>query len=285
MCRAELDMSQIFQYASSEDLISGGLSSADDELRRKYPSAYPDLEDDNNSPVLLFSATSSDPSTLTCSVDGDILHLTGSAKGLAEVTLRAKPADGGAYTDCGPIRFEASVRPVFSSPWMIAAIPAVLVSVPLIVFLILHFGPGGGCLSGSLQWYVRTEGEKIYGVPSRACADLEAYGRKVSLADLIEDELLEDARLDKVILTPTRNGVKICSHTGTILLSAPGTGTCRSLLLESDTDLRILCRTEHGNVSVMAQYLLQDGFEEYEYADASEERTRMLIPDDRTMAG
>lgn len=275
MCRAKLDMSQIFQYAPSED----------DMLRQKYPSAYPDFEEEDDSPVLLFSATSSDPSTLSCSVDGDILHLTGSAKGLAEVTLQAKPAEGGDYTDCGPIRFEASVRPVFSSPWMIAAILAVVASVPLIVFLILRFGPGGGCLAGSLQWYIRTEGEKIYGVPSRACADLEAYGRKVSLADLIEDELLEDARLDKVILTPARNGVKICSHTGTILLSAPGTGTCRSLLLESDTDLRILCRTEHGNVSVMAQYLLQDGFEGYEYADASEERTRMLIPDDRTMAG
>ena len=75
------------------------------------------------------------------------------------------------------------------------------------------------------------------------------------------------------------------SHTGDILLSAPGTGPCSTLILDEDTDLKILCRTDHGNVSVVAQYLLRDDSDVYEYADASQERTRMLIPDDRTMAG
>ena len=132
---------------------------------------------------------------------------------------------------------------------------------------------------------LKAEGEKIYGVPSRTRADLEAYGRKITLADLIDDELLEDTRLDKVTITSTRSGVSLRSHTGNILLSAPGTGPCSSLILDEDTDLKILCRTERGNVSVVAQYLLQDDSDVYEYADASEERTRMLIPDDRTMAG
>ena len=283
MCRAKLDLSKIFQYSPSGKPFLW--SDVSDVSLSDYPSAYPDFGDDNGSSALLFSASSSDSSTLTCNIEENILHLAGAGKGSAEVTLRAKPADGGTYTDCGPIRFKVEVRPVFSSPWMIAAVCSIPAAVPLILFLVLHFGLSGSCLTGSLQWYVKSEGEKIYGVPSRTRADLDAYGRRITLADLIDDELLEDIRLDKVTITSTRSGVRMRSHTGNVLLSAPGTGPCSTLILDKDTDLKILCRTERGNVSVVAQYLLQDESDVYEYEDASEERTRMLIPDDRTMAG
>ena len=280
MCKAKLNLSEIFQYSPSGDLSDGNSVSLSD-----YPYAYPDFGDDYYNSDLLFSASSSDSSTLSCTVDGNTLYLAGAGKGSAEVTLRAKPADGGSYTDCGPIRFKVAVRPVFSSLWMVAAVFSIPAAILLILFLVLHFGLSTSCLTGSLQWYVKAEGEKIYGVPSRTRADLEAFGRKITLADLIDDELLEDIRLDKVTITSTRSGVRMRSHTGNVLLSAPGTGPCSSLILDEDTDLKILCRTERGNVSVVAQYLLQDDSDEYEYADASEERTRMLIPDDRTMAG
>ena len=280
MSKAKLNLSEIFQYSPSGDLTDGNSVSLSD-----YPSAYPDFDDDYDNSALLFSASSSAPSTLTCTVDGNTLYLAGAGKGSAEVSLRAKPADDGRYSDCGPIRFKVEVRPVFTSPWMVAAVCSIPAAVLIILFLLLHFGLSASCLTGSLQWYVKAEGEKIYGVPSRTRADLEAYGRKITLADLIDDELLEDTRLDKVTITSTRSGVRMRSHTGNVLLSAPGTGPCSSLILNEDTDLKILCRTERGNVSVVAQYLLQDDSDVYEYADASEERTRMLIPDDRTMAG
>lgn len=262
MCSASLDLSGLFEYTSPTPLPEGAGSTS-----------------------LQYSASSSSPATLACSIDGDTLHLAGMRKGSATVTLRARAPWGGSFTDCEPVRFEVSVRPLLSSAWVLPAGCAVVSGLLAALLLCLHRLRHGSVLSGSLEWFVRAEGEKIYGVPSRTRADLEVYGRKVSLLDLIDDELLEDVRLDKVKITPARSGIRISSHTAGILLTVPGMSPCRSLELADSAGLTVLCQTQQGRVSVLMQYFLPEDLDENEYADGSEERTRILIPDDRRMAG
>ena len=262
MCSASLDLSDLFEYTSSDPLPEGADSTS-----------------------LQYSASSSSPATLACSIDKDTLHLAGMRKGSATVTLRARAPWGGSFTDCEPVRFEVTVRPLLPSGWVIPAACAIASVLLAALLLAVHLLHSSSILSGSLEWFVRAEGEKIYGVPSRTRADLEVYGRKVSLLDLIDDELLEDVRLDKVKITPARSGIRISSHTARILLTAPGMSPCRSLELADSAGLTVLCQTQQGRVSVLMQYFLPEDMDENEYADGSEERTRILIPDDRRMAG
>jgi hypothetical protein len=139
-------------------------------------------------------------------------------------------------------------------------------------------GTGGGRaqLSGTIQWYVKGEGERIYGLPSRQIIDLAEYDRKIRLSDFVEDELLEGAELNRVFISPGEYGIRIESRTKTCVLSAEDTGIVKRLLLEESSRFRVLCETSSGKAAVMALYCTQEDRGEDE-DEEEEDRTRLLV--------
>ena len=260
MCRASLDLSGLFGYEASD--------------------SFPE----NAFQPMQFSVRASDPSCLLCMVEGDTLKLQGKTRGASYVTICAESRDSAEEVHSDPVRFEVSVHPVFAAVWI--PVLAVLVSAAGIAGLVCFVRTlTGQYLTGSLQWYIRSDGQKIFGVPTQTRARLDVYGKKVILSELIEDELLEDVDLSRVKITGKRSGIRICSRSRNILLS-DSEGTClRSADLYETSDIRILCRTQNGSVSILARYLEPGKDAGYKDADASDERTRMLINDDRRMAG
>ena len=156
-------------------------------------------------------------------------------------------------------------------------------------------GAGGGRnqLSGTIQWYVKGEGERIYGLPSRQIIDLAGYDRKIRLSDFVGDELLDGADLSRVFISAAEYGIRIesrtktCalaaaeygirieSRTKTCALAAEDTGVVKSLLLEESSRFRVLCETSSGRAAVMALYCTSEDREQDE--EEEEERTRLLI--------
>ena len=140
-------------------------------------------------------------------------------------------------------------------------------------------GAGGGRnqLSGTIQWYVKGEGERIYGLPSRQIIDLAGYDRKIRLSDFVEDELLDGADLSRVFISAGEYGIRIESRTKTCALAAEDTGVVKSLLLEESSRFRVLCETSSGRAAVMALYCTREDREQDEDEEEEEERTRLLI--------
>ena len=264
MCSASLNLSELFRYSPDAD------SSA--EMR--------------------FTAFSSDSSVLQCTVEGEKLLIKGTGAGSSAVTVYAESSDefskNQLYAKSEPIRFDVTISPVFSSlkiPLLIGA--GILAVTCILLLLLLLLSHRGRNLAGSLQWYVKAEDEKIYGVPSQTLAHLENYGKKVYLSELIDDDLLDEVNLRKVVLTGLRNddGIFIRCHTRDILLSDQSNTLSRSLYVTGETRFRILCQTGRGKISVIAQYLPYEEIGISEQADTSEERTRLLIPDEYRRAG
>ena len=260
MCRASLDLSGLFRYEDGESFSGDGSES------------------------IQFSVHSSDPSCLQCMVEGNTLKLRGNGRGTCAVTICAESTDSPDTVHSDPVRFEVSVRPVFTAAWIPILTAAVLATGTAALIFLLRLLTGQ-YLTGSLQWYIRSDSQKIFGVPSQTRAELDVYGKKAVLSELIDDELLEDVDLSRVKITGRRSGIRICSRTRNILLSDSEGTYLRYADLEETSDIRILCRTQNGSISIMARYLEPGEDTGYKDADASDERTRMLINDDHRMAG
>lgn len=276
-CKASLDLSGLFRLEGAG--FSPSASSYNYDAADDYHAENASLSG------LRFTAYASDPSKLQCLVDGTELLIEGMSSGSSSVTVYAETTDELSYARSDSVRFEVSVRPVFPSVWIPALIAGAVAAAVLLLVLLLHLLRGRAYLCGTLQWHIKAEHEPVYGVPTPAAVHLEEYGRKVLLSEFVSDGLLEVKDLAKVILTGYRDGVRIRSRSAHILLTDPSNRPSRALLLTDSTQLRILFRTQQGTVTLSAHYISPYDSAETEYADASEERTRMLVPDDYRMAG
>ncbi len=194
LCRGRLHLSDLFDTDSENGAASDGSSGGSWNTSESAPS-------------LRYTAYSSDPGLLSCELDGDLLTVSGIQNGECEVVISAElimdQTDNGpddlhasepsGQTASAQIRFPVRVQALIPSPLLLLIIPAALSAVLILLLIIRHLA-GSRYLSGTLQWYVRADGEKIYGMPSRAMAELSDYGKKVSLDHLVQDELLEDSR-------------------------------------------------------------------------------------------
>ena len=236
-----------------------------------------------------YTAYTADEGIAECSLRGSELQISGLSNGLTKICMRASLENGFSLESSFMIRINALIP----SAWYLCAVPLLLLpAVTGLVFFrkfrndpgsIKHDrrwsgrGAGGGRnqLSGTIQWYVKGEGERIYGLPSRQIIDLAEYDRKIRLSDFVEDELLDGADLSRVFISAAEYGIRIESRTKTCALAAEDTGVVKSLLLEESSRFRVLCETSSGRAAVMALYCTREDREQDE--EEEEERTRLLI--------
>ncbi len=211
-----------------------------------------------------------------CRLDGAVLSLTGRSNGMTKVIVRAETEDG--YTL--ETEFYIQIKALFSSLWYLAVIPAAAAGVILLIILVRRASDtdySKAELFGSLCWYVKGEGEKIYGVPSNQTTDLSEYGSRVSLADFAEDELLEGAELKKVVFTAGKDYVRVRCRGRSCRLYSEESGICDRLELEDGCSFRILCEGDEGKAAVICLYS-SDAENEMDTEEEDEgERTRLLI--------
>ncbi len=237
-----------------------------------------------------YTAYAVDEGIAECSLKGPVMQISGLSNGLTKICMRACLENGFSLESSFMIR----INGLIPSVWYLCAIPLMLIPAGSVILLLQKFrnapgrlrtdsrwkgrGTGGGRaqLSGTIQWYVKGEGERIYGLPSRQIIDLAEYDRKIRLSDFVEDELLEGAELNRVFISPGEYGIRIESRTKTCVLSAEDTGIVKRLLLEESSRFRVLCETSSGKAAVMALYCTQEDRGEDE-DEEEEDRTRLLV--------
>ena len=280
LCSARLTLSDLFR-------LEGGMSGFTDSIRY---TAYPD-----------------DNSMLTCSIENDSLLLSGLENGSCTVHVIAEPAGDGTsgihgedmFSDYGGIlydgrneegtpvwsgseqaqlSFSVTVDALIPSIWYLALIPAFAALAGILIFFFLHRPDSHANLSGTLQWYVRGENEKIFGMPPRTMADLSDYGNKVRLSELVQDDLLSGAPLHKVTINGTQQGILISSKSPDIAIAATGVEAQRRVELFRSGQFKVLCETGNGHAAVIAFYTADGAYKaEPSYEDDSAERTRLLV--------
>ena len=251
LCSARLRLSDLFR-------LEGRTSGLQDAIRY---TAYPD-----------------DNSLLKCTVEDDTLVITGLRNGAARVQVIAEPADTGSEMNQADLSFTVEVHALIPSLWYLAIIPAA----GLIIFLLIRVLSGrrgsASQLSGSLQWFVRGENEKIFGMPGQTMADLSDYGSRVRLSELVSDELLAGVPLEKVIITPWEEGIAITSKNASCLIAASGCAPSRRLELTGSGRFKVFCETGRGKAAIIAMYASDSEYKaEPSFEDDSGERTRLLV--------
>ncbi len=263
MCTGEIDLSELF----SLDLA--GVSSSDSIFYTAYS--------DNNDLV-------------SCSIKDGLLTLSGQKNGKCTIYIYAEPASP-VPSDPASVSPEDQAQLTFTVE-VDALLPSVLYLILpagiLAAFLMLgglvffHFRANRYALGGELSWYVKGEHEKVFGMPTQSSVDLSEYGRNARLDELVQDELTNGGRLDKVILSGHADGICIKSRSSSCLIAAPGRQPSNKLVLSDSGRFRILFETENGKAAVIASYTAPyygDEFEDYNepYEGQNEDQTRMLI--------
>ena len=275
LCTAKLNLSELFRLEGS-------------------PSGFTDS--------ILYTAYSDDNTLLNCSVEGDQLVLGGLKNGTTHVQVIAQPSldnpwsnsndpaargyDVLSYGENEPVEdmsqasisFAVEIDAMIPDWRYLLAIPALLLAGFLLAFFLKNKEPSSIPLHGSLQWYVRGENEKIFGMPSQTLADLSDYGNKVRLSELVEDDLLQGAALDKVVISGAESGIVIASKSRSCLIAAAGEEPMNRLEMTRSGRFKVFCETGNGKACVIAFYTTQDEYKaEPSYEDDSGERTRLLV--------
>lgn len=269
---------------------------------------------DAASSQLRYTAWTDDTTRLSCNVDGSQLLLHGLKNGTCQITviaeplspdspapvqplpedgtLQSLPEDGAlqslpvddalqslpADAGQGILTFSVEIHALIPSPWYLALIPACILLLLILAVLLRRDPPARESLSGFLQWYVRGENEKIFGMPSQAGTDLSDYGSKVRLGDLVQDELLAGAALHKVLLTASDSGIRITSKSPSVLIAKAGSQPGSSLLLSGSGRFKVFCDSAGGRAVIIALYTAAAEYKKEPSAmDDSEERTRLLV--------
>ncbi len=251
MCKAQLSLSDLFTLEGSSSYGS----------------------------QLSCTAYAEDNTIVSCAIEGNTLTMKGLKNGSSTVHLYAEPAYGDfGDTGQGTLTFSVQIDALIPSPVYLLLIPSLAALAVLLVFFLRHRQSGSYDLSGTLQWYVRGENEKIFGIPGQTAADLSDYGSKVRLSELVRDDLVSDADLDKVVIRGLEEGILITSRSSGCMLQAAGCDCVKSLEMPESGRFKILCETDHGKAAVIAYYSSEEQYRtEPSYEDDSEERTRMLI--------
>ena len=275
LCQASLDLSDLFRAEGSEPGIADSL---------------------------LFTAWCDDSTMLACSVEGNLLKLSGRRNGTVQIHVIAELASTDAAAGNNPnpfqqdswqgeaenaaasplsqaeITFTAEVDALLPSLWVLSILPVFALLIAATVLIVRKRKNSCIPLSGSLQWYVRGENEKIFGMPAQTMADLGDYGNKVRLSELVQDELLDGSPLHKVTICGTPGGIAIESRSASCLIAAEGRPVQRRMILTHSIRFKVLCETGNGTACVIACYSADRPCKtEPSYEDDSDERTRLLV--------
>jgi hypothetical protein len=174
--------------------------------------------------------------------------------------------------------FQVQVHALIPSVWYLLLVPAGIGFLLITILLIRKKNEAPMLLSGFLQWYVRGENEKIFGMPAQTGVSLNAYGSKVRLSELIQDDLLQGAPLQKVHIIASDMGILVISKTPSIALAKPGKEPSDSLSLTHSEKFKVFCEASGGRAVIIALYTPASEYQKEPSAeDDSEERTRLLI--------
>ena len=175
-----------------------------------------------------YTAYTADEGIAECSLRGSELQISGLSNGLTKICMRASLENGFSLESSFMIRINALIP----SAWYLCAVPLLLLPAATGLVFFRKFrndpgstkhdrrwnsrraGDGRAQLSGTIQWYVKGEGERIYGLPSRQIIDLAEYDRKIRLSDFVEDELLDGADLSRVFISAAEYGIKAIVQPG-----------------------------------------------------------------------
>ena len=254
---------------------------------------------------ILYTAYPDDNTLLSCTVEGDLLMISGLKNGTTTVHVAAQPAFGSPWSDPAdpdmalytvsgydpeipasnesraelsfPVEIDALI-PVVPSKWLLLAAPALIAALAFLVFFLRNRKPSPVLLQGSLQWYVRAENEKIFGMPSQTMADLDEYGNKVRLSELVEDDLLSGAALDKVVISGLEDGIVITSASRYCMIARSGEDPQRRVEMTHSGRFKIYCDCGSRKACVIASYTSAKEYrKEPSFEDDSDERTRLLV--------
>lgn len=252
MCRASLRLSNLFS-------IEGNGAGAVNSIR--------------------YTAYSDDNDILKCTLEGDELCISGLKNGTAGVEIIAEP-DIPSYSSTGAanMSFSVQIDAVIPSVYYLGLIPAAAALIAVTVILIRRRDDTRQQMTGSLQWYVRSEHEKIFGMPSQTMADLEDYGSRVRLSELIHDDLLPESVLGKVTIRAIEGGIRISSRSSSALIGESSSDPGRSLDMTGSGRFRVFCDDGSRRAVIIAMYTALSGYgKEPSYEDDSDERTRLLV--------
>ncbi len=273
MCKAELNLNHLFYIDNSpyDNSLSSGVDS--------FSSS--DLTDFNTSSAdnIIYTAYADDKSLLDCQMKDGILNITGIKNGTSQVHVLAEPYDP-VKTDSQQASqtFIVTVEAILPSPIYLFAIPCVGILIGMIIVIVHHRSRKAYPLSGTLRWYVRGENEKIFGMPGQLYANLNEFGSRVLLSELIQDELLMDADLHKVMIRGMITGICITSKSSDCMIQVSGYEPERSIDLTSPGQFKVICETSRGRAAVIASYSPGRKMQkEPSYEDDSDEKTRRLI--------
>lgn len=240
-----------------------------------------------------FTAEAFDGSVVTCAVKEGMLRLSGKSDGVTTVKVSAER--GGSRTETS---FEVKVDGFMdlNQAFLILALAAAGIAAAALFLKggaslpsFSGAGPGAGRRNtvrmnrgsgrsseagGKLRFFVKMDGQKIFGVPTQNTVDLPSPGRAVKLSDLIRDPYLETADLGKVILRTSGNGASLATRSQECVIRDQNGNTVKNLTLREGTRFRILCATDMGTAVIVAMYTCRG--QEPERKE-EENRTRLLV--------
>lgn len=238
MCRIEINLHRLFDYSDSDQV--------------------------------LFDARASDMDILDCRIVEGTLYLTGRADGITHVTVTAKRDQGADNVSQADFTVRVSA---YLNPGLLSVVLACLGTGAVISLIYIIISRGGGEMTGAIRYYVKEEGQKIFGVPDQSLIDLSQMGRLVRLSEIIHDSYLETADIGKVVIRATSKGMLLKSRTRSCLIEDEMGNAVGKLYLRKECRFRIVCATESKTAEIIAMYSSAPAYEEAE----EEEKTRLLI--------
>lgn len=279
MCQADLNLSNLFyldQETADGSTLENNLSDSNDPGQDSFHGSSPL---NHSGDEIIYTAYTDDRQYLNCKVEDGILSLSGLKNGTTNVNIYAEPALGN--TDDNQqamITFPVTINALIPSPFYLILIPGIILIAAGIVWLLRRPRKPKTMLSGTLQWYVRGENEKIFGIPSQLYADLSEYGDSVRLSDMIQDELVLGAELNKVIISASEDGITVSSRSKACMLQSAENVPSRRIEIPSSGRFKVLCETDRGRAAVIAFYSSEpDQAFGASDEDDEDERTRMLV--------
>lgn len=225
---------------------------------------------------LIYSVYAEDENVLSAVLEGSILEMRGVRNGSTVLHVYADTASGSS----ADMSFTVVVRAVIPSVLTLAGGGALLLAAAVLIILVIKRERGGTELYGTVCWYVRRQGERVFGVPSEESVDLSRYGKRAAIGEFVGDERVYQADLLKVWVTaPSDGGIHVRCRSRHCYLSDGSDSGVRELYLGDRGQFVIHCEGPEGPAEIEMYY---DGGEEEAgvrrdgQREETEERTRLL---------
>jgi len=228
-----------------------------------------DLFDYTEGEGVFFRAEADDPSIAACSVKGSTVEITGRSNGMTQIRVIAEKGN-----ETSEIGFLTEISAVLTYGQLMAGAAVLAGAAAVIVWLIFFRRGSGTGMYGSLRYYVKQEGQKIFGVPSQDMADLTGMKRSVKLSEIVRDPYLETADIGKGTLRSTAEGIVLESRSGECVVRDESGRPVKKLLLTKNCRFRVTCATDAGTAELIAVFT--SGMHR-QPEEEPEEKTRLLV--------